>query len=162
MLILYFHWPRRERGVIVQCHIWPLRKTLQFPLRDDECIPRGAEKRGSQWLDGWLWHPIVSAPCYHVKHFFLSHWNALKNVLVLSAQHNTACLFNTFLLCVLCEYVMQEDLKKKCSSKFQVTCKLPSPVLFEDYSPVFCWSYPEDVTKMIAAPEIPSEFPFPQ
>lgn len=71
MLILDFHWSRPVWGVIGQCHIWPLRKTLQCSLRDDECIPRGAEKEREPMVRQLtVTEPFVSAPCYHVKHFF--------------------------------------------------------------------------------------------
>lgn len=116
MLILDFHWSRPVWGVIGQCHIWPLRKTLQCSLRDDECIPSGAEKEREPMVRQLtVTEPFVSAPCYHVKHFF-----SLKCIkyyfLVLFQLKLVLCVcFVKHWLCVLCKHVLKSapvDLRK--------------------------------------------------
>lgn len=58
-------------GRIGQCHIWPLRKTLQCSLRDVVCTLRGAEKeREPMATQLSVTGAFVSAPCYHVKPLF--------------------------------------------------------------------------------------------
>lgn len=94
MLILDFHWSRPVWGVIGQYHIWPLRKTLKCSLRDDECIPRGAEKEREPMVRQLtVTEPFVSAPCYHVKHFFLIEMHQILFSGVISTQAYVMCVF---------------------------------------------------------------------
>lgn len=156
-------------GRIGHRHIWPLRKTHSSALCDVACKPTGEkEKKDPMGVLLSLTRAFVSTPCYHVKLFFFSQ-NSIKGTLA----HYRGCNFWEHILkwCVSVTFILllcwNAFLQPACPALWITLYHFlghmrPLLVFLEDLKPVIQWSYPEDVTEMIAAPEIPSDFPFPQ
>lgn len=90
MLILSFDWFRSIWGGMGQCHIWICRKTLHCSLPDIVCKSREAEKeREPMVIQLTMAVTFVSAPCYHVKHFFFLSEKASE----IKSAHYRECLY---------------------------------------------------------------------